>query len=112
MQCHKAAKRVAHKNGSIELKSGDNAFKVRDVICDLVGGWVRLGTLSMTAQIERKYAVCPRQRRGNMVPPMGMGRAAVKKDEGGILCFAPLQVMQGKVVYMDKAARGGVTHGH
>ena len=103
---------MTHKTGGIEVKSGDNAFKVRDVIRDLVGGRVRPGALSMTAQIEREYAVRPRQRRGNMVPPMGMGRAAVKQDERGIRCFAPFQVMQGKVSDMDKAARGGMTHGH
>ena len=78
MQCHKASKRVTHKKGSIECKSGDNAFKVRDVIGDLVGGRVRPGALSMPAEIKGKHTVRSCQRRGNMVPPMGVGRAAVE----------------------------------
>ena len=84
MQCHKAAKRVTHKNGSIELKSGDNACKVCDVICNFVGGRVRPGTLSMPAEIEGKHTVRPCQRRSNMVPPMSVRRASVQQDERGI----------------------------
>ena len=112
MQCHKAAKRVTHKNGSIELKSGDSALKVRDVICDLVGGRTRPGTLSMPAEIEGKHTVRPCQRWGNMVPPMGVGRAAVKQDERRIRRLAPFQIMQGKAVHADETTRGSVTHGH
>ena len=104
-----AAHREAHEVEAVDAPGLAEGFEVVDVVLRAVGGGV--GGVAVAALVGGEDVPAFGERRGHVVPDVGVAGEAVEEDEGRVRGVAPLEVVEGEVAEGEGVVAAGVGHG-